>query len=232
MVWLEETDSTNLRLLELAKAGASIGESIAAKRQTCGRGRGENSFHSPEGGLYFSVLIPRDMPAGTLPPTPRAAIAVRRVLAAYGCETQIKWVNDIYKEGKKVCGILAQSVPGRELAVIGIGINRIPVALPPDIADSVGFCFGEGTAPSREALAERIRTELLAVLAEADNRSLWQEYTAYCLLVGRHITYTAENRAFGAYCTGISPDGKLAVLWPDGTEGFLSHGVVHIRPTA
>ena len=123
----ETVGSTNTELTELIRQGAAEGTVVLARQQTAGRGRMGRSFQSPAGlGLYGSVLLrssPEDAPR--IPAL--AATAVRRAIRrSCGLSCGIKWPNDLVLSGRKVCGILAEALPGPEgslWVVVGIGIN-------------------------------------------------------------------------------------------------------------
>ena len=123
----ETVGSTNTELMALARQGAAEGTVVLARQQTAGRGRMGRSFQSPAGlGLYGSVLLrssPEDAPR--IPAL--AATAVRRAIRrSCGLSCGIKWPNDLVLSGRKVCGILAEALPGLEgslWVVVGIGIN-------------------------------------------------------------------------------------------------------------
>jgi len=105
MQWYDTLPSTSALLLEQARRGAPHGTLIAAGRQTAGHGRGGRPFYSPAGGLYCSLLLREGLPSpDTLPVTPRAALAVRRVLLRHGCALGIKWVNDLFRDDRKAGG--------------------------------------------------------------------------------------------------------------------------------
>ena len=127
LIELNETSSTNEYLKDLAKSGAPSGTVVTAKKQTGGKGSKGRSFNSPEGGLYFSVLWDLKVPGDELAElTKVSASVVRRTLSRIcGIECEIKPVNDIYYQGKKICGILCESVSIKNVtrSVIGVGIN-------------------------------------------------------------------------------------------------------------
>ena len=119
--------STNDTLIAMAKDGAENGTVVTAKFQTNGKGTKGRSFFSPEGGLYMSVLL-RNIKRDCAPHvTPMAAVAVRQaIIDVCGIETKIKPVNDLYLDGKKVCGILTQALsPGGNISfiVVGVGVD-------------------------------------------------------------------------------------------------------------
>ena len=119
-------DSSNMKAISLAKTGETETVVVAAA-QTGGKGRMGRRFASPEGGLYLSVLTSRLQPGEqVLAVTPAAALAVRRaVLRTFGLSCRIKYPNDLLLNGRKVCGILCESLslPDRFAVVIGIGVN-------------------------------------------------------------------------------------------------------------
>ena len=132
MIHIHETlDSTNRTAKEMAIAGTQGGTVVIAKSQTLGKGRREHEFFSPEGGIYMSIILTPDM-LPNLEPDVITALAGVSVCEAVqdlcGIEPGIKPVNDLFVDGKKICGILTES--GIEFdtgtvqwIVIGIGIN-------------------------------------------------------------------------------------------------------------
>ena len=108
-----ELDSTNTEAKRLALGGGNAPAVIAAESQTAGRGRMGRSFYSPlQTGAYFSFLY---QPSAGLDVavsvTSAVSVAVAEaILALCGVQCEIKWVNDLYCNGKKVCGILCESV--------------------------------------------------------------------------------------------------------------------------
>ena len=110
----QETDSTNRAAKQAAIAGeARHGSVILACGQSCGRGRRGRSFYSPsQAGLYLSVILqPQGNLRESLLLTTEAAVAVYKAIRKVtGIELDIKWVNDLYYKGKKVCGILTEAI--------------------------------------------------------------------------------------------------------------------------
>ena len=146
-------DSTNTVCLSRASSGVSGTYAAIAGCQTRGRGRRGRSFFSPEGtGLYMSILLrPSSLSADqALKYTTIAAVAVSEAIEAVSCRAaRIKWVNDVYSGGRKVCGILTEASFNPEdgtldYAVVGIGINVYEPAegFPEDIRDRAGAIAG------------------------------------------------------------------------------------------
>ena len=128
-IWLRSTESTNDHAIALAKDGAPGGTVVAADAQTAGRGRLGREWVSPGGlNLYFSIILrpelaARDIPLITLMCAVEAAGALRNVP---GAQVKLKWPNDLLLEGKKLGGILVESLlrgSAVEFVVAGIGIN-------------------------------------------------------------------------------------------------------------
>ena len=111
----DSVDSTNTVLAGLAREGAEEYTAVIAGAQTAGRGRGEHKFFSPAGcGVYFSLLLRPRIPAEAAAKlvTPACAVAAAEAIENVSGETAgIKWVNDVFLRGRKVCGILTEAAP-------------------------------------------------------------------------------------------------------------------------
>ncbi|MBQ7089477.1 MAG: biotin--[Clostridia bacterium] len=223
----EELPSTNTALKEMAAAGAPMGTVLIADRQTCGRGRLGRQFHSPEGGLYLSVLVP---PADTV--TCRAAVAAARAIGRL-CDAKIdvKWVNDLFLNGRKVAGILAEGVlaPDGTLTavVLGIGVNVGETTFPDELKPIATSLGNEGYALTREDLASAFLTGLTQTLCA--DVSVMDEYRRRNLVLGRQITVLRGGETYPATAEGITDDGHLVARTADGCVHELSSGEVSIR---
>lgn len=218
ILWLESVTSTNDVLKELAAQGAAEGTAVIAREQTAGRGTGARSFFSPAGeGLYLSVLLrPKAELAQLFTLTGRTAVAVRRgIERACGAPCQIKWLNDIYLNGKKLCGILAELSPDGSWVVIGVGVNlsqsRESFAAQGlgEIATSLA---AEGYPVTREELTRCILEELAEMyrLFPGGLEECLAEYRAHCLTVGRQVEYTDGGVARTGTATAV--DGEFALV--------------------
>ena len=231
-------DSTNRLLKEWAVQGAAHGTVLIAGRQTGGRGRLGRSFASPEGGLYLSVLF---RPACSLEQAASlsalAALAVcRAVRDAAGVAPGIKWPNDVVLNGKKLCGILAESVLGSDGArlIVGIGVNgnlRLE-DFPEDLRQTACSLLSETGKPvDLRALEERLIREMDALYAawEADSLSLLKEYRGLCLTCGRDVRILRDGESRPAKALSVNGDYSLRVAWPDGREEDVRFGEVSVR---
>ena len=207
---LAETDSTNLRLKEAYRAGQIVPPFLlTADSQTAGRGRLGRSFVSPPGtGLYMRLLSapPEGTDCGLI--TILAAVAACRAIEDMtGLQPKIKWVNDLFLRGKKVCGILAEGLGGP--AVIGIGVNlRTPPGGFPPEAGPAGALDVPLEAP---ALAGRITRYLLDGLERPSDPAILDAYRQRMPLTGQIIRYTKNGQEKTAQVTGVAPDGGLMI---------------------
>ncbi len=196
---------------------------ITANSQTAGRGRRGNSFYSPENtGLYMTVIFEAPADSGLL--TPKAAVAVCQVLEEYGINPQIKWVNDLFLNSKKVCGILAECFVsnGRTLVSVGIGINLKTENFPDDLptAGSINLeC-------DKEKLASDIAKRLLE---EMNSESVVSEYRKRLLVLGREISFVKNGTEYSALAVDINESCNLIAKHTDGRLETLSSGEISIK---
>lgn len=242
---LPSTGSTNEDLCRAAQEGAPEGTVIVALSQTRGRGRLGRSFVSPQGGLYFSLLLRPD--AKDFSPTlltPAASVAVAQTLEQIGAGAcGIKWVNDIYLRGRKVCGILTQTAwqaqaSQPDYCVVGIGINlTTPASAFPAELDSVaGSVFPRGTNSDLRAeviagVCQRLLSLYDGLKKSTGAPPFYEEYCKRCFIPGQHITVFAPGKApRPALALEIEPDFSLRVRFEDnGTTVSLSCGEVSVR---
>lgn len=237
---VEEAVSTNTLVKEEAENGAKEGLVIIAKKQTGGRGRMGRSFHSPENsGLYMSLLLRPDFcPDETLFITCAAAVAVCRALEKFTDKKMgIKWVNDIYSGGKKICGILTEAAftpDGKKLsyAVLGIGINLYPPkgGFSPEIKDIAGAVFEKEIDESiKNEIASAVLCEFLRIYEENDRSAFISEYKSRSVLYGAKVDVLRPNSKKSATVLYIDDDLKLHVAYEDGTRDALFSGEVSIK---
>ena len=232
--------STNQTAKELAVAGAPHGTAVFAEMQTGGRGRSARRFYSPEGGLYCSVILHPDRLhfSHITAVTAFAAVsACAAVEAVSGSAPQIKWVNDLYLSGKKICGILTEAVTDIESGgigwiVVGIGINlTVPAGgFPDEIRETAGAVFADAPVPdAKNRLAAELLRRLLTV-SPPDEAVLYADYRARMMLLGETVTVMRGDREYRALAKDIDSIGHLILQMPDGTEQALSSGEIRIKP--
>ncbi len=233
VICLEETGSTSTDLKNMPDEGNDI--LITAEHQTGGRGRQGKSFSSPAGGLYFSILLHCSMPMeDAARSTSCAAVAVTRAIEkTAGVRAGIKWINDIYAGGGKICGILCEAVNDystltTEKLIFGIGIN---VASAPKItADYRTASLSDlGVQADREILCAEIVKNLMEMRDGGFNFSLYrEEYISRSIVLGKKITYTQNGVTKSALAEGINEVGGLVVLGGD-DRTTLSSGEISVR---
>lgn len=235
---LEEVDSTNTLAKRLGEQGAANGTVILAKKQSAGKGRQGRSFFSPEGGIYLSCLFrPQLRLQDSLKMTLCAAVAVCRAVEQV-CHKQleIKWVNDLFYQGKKVCGILTEASANFEsgyvdYVVIGIGVNLCLPTIPESLQD-IAIGLYENTVPSvKTQLTATILNELNTLIQNPSNSSIMEEYRQYSMMIGKQIEVLSGGTTGLATVQKILDDGRLQVQYPDGKLACLSSGEVSIRLT-
>ena len=233
----DEVTSTNTLAKEAAQAGAAEGAVIIARRQTQGRGRMGRSFFSPSGsGIYMTlVLRPKLPPEKALSLTTMAAVAVSEAIDEIsGQKSAIKWVNDIFLNGKKVCGILTEasiSVEGGGLdyAVVGIGINVFAPeeGFPDEISGVAASVFGSDCPDARNRLAAAVIRGFFSyykgrVIGYAD------EYRKRSFVIGKNVVVSRGEERFNALVTDIDDECRLKLRFDNGTEQLLSSGEIRI----
>ena len=212
------TDSTNTRAREYAKSENAVFPAVfTADGQTAGRGRRGRSFDSECGaGLYISFLFkPRGAASDAVKITLRAAVALCRALSrVLGLEAEIKWVNDILVDGKKLAGILTEgeiNASGEfEYAVCGVGVNLASRTFPPELADIVTTVEDKtGKKPDREALAWALISEFFG---DADDSEIMEEYRRRSAVIGKRVeVHKLTGEVFSATAVEITDAGELVV---------------------
>lgn len=225
-----ELDSTNSYLKRKAQTVAGDLAAIA-HMQTNGRGRLGRSFYSPESGLYMSLLWHGFNVNLAHLITPAASIAVARALEACGSEKAgIKWVNDIYISGKKVCGILTETGSAQNqlnYAIIGIGINLAEPdgGFPKDIKDRAGAVFASPAPGLRNRLANETLRNLSSILDSLETRSFLDEYRERSVVLGKNIFILDGAELTEARAIAIDNDCKLIVETSNGIRGLFTEEV-------
>ncbi len=254
VVLLDETDSTN-EVIKRRLCGNSEKPRrlvVISDSQNAGKGRNGRCFFSPKGtGIYLSILfdVRDERVADSVLLTTQAAVAVARAVSEV-ChrETQIKWVNDVYLEDKKICGILSEAVTDVNSGcishvIVGIGINVYkPAELPEELSEVFGYIFdSDGRVTGlRDRLAAAVVNELTEYYEANPDRSFLREYRERSNVIGRQIMYgmpggstetTGEAWKYGT-AIDIDDDCGLVVERPDGSVEVLRTGEISVRLNA
>ena len=233
----ETIESTNTEAVNQAKRGAAEGVCVIADRQTAGRGRHGRNWVSEKGdGLYFSLILRPKIEIKFLSLiTLMTAVAVHDALEElYTIDCDIKWVNDIHVGGKKICGILAETVETNQgLAVIvGIGINLRSINFPPEIAETATSIEAEtNQKPNVENLLQKLTSSLSdfyeifygANGAEKIRRE-WTKRSSYAF--GKNVRVVLENETVFGTTKGIEDNGALRIETETGEIRIVHAGDV------
>ncbi|MDF2616085.1 MAG: biotin-protein ligase [Sedimentibacter sp.] len=232
--------STNTKAKEEAISNAVHGTVIFSDEQTSGRGRFGREFFSPaDSGIYMSVILkPNLNVSSSVLVTTAAAVGVLKALDKFTDEkAQIKWVNDIFMNGKKVCGILTEAVTDFESGtvesiIVGIGLNvkTKKEDFPDELKDIAGSLFLKDAGTSiRSQLAAEIINNILSISKDLENKEFLKIYKSRSLILGKQISYTKNNKIEEGCAHDIDEFGRLVILKKDGKIEQLSSGEVSIK---
>ena len=232
----DSLDSTNTEALNQARLGADEGLCIVARQQTAGRGRhGRTWISGKDAGLYFSIVLRPRLDTRYLPlVTLMAGVAVHETLAELDLKPDIKWVNDILVDGKKISGILAETTdtPNGLAVVVGIGINLRWDATAPDLdgnATSIQAAAGRDVpvAQLSQQLTSRL-AQWYEVLTGADGPAnivdAWRQRSSY--FSGKRVRVVLENETLLGVTDGLEPEGALRIRRDDGSIAIIHAGDV------
>ncbi len=232
---LDEVSSTNDYAKKLASDGAENGTAVIAEYQSEGRGRMGRTFVSPKGkGLYMSVVLRPDFDVEYAPLiTSAVAVAVAEAIEQLiERDVQIKWVNDIYLNDKKICGILTEASLGLEYksleyAVAGIGINVLSHDFG-ELSSAVTTIQQEtGKKISRNTLCRLILSNLDRIIPAIPDRKYLYEYRRREILTGNIITADIGNRKIIGKAEGVDSNANLIVITGRGVR-MLSSGEANL----
>ncbi len=225
-------DSTNSEAKRRIASGDSRMQLLLARKQTAGRGRMGRSFFSPaETGLYMTLTLGRAeaMQDPALLTIAAAAATAGAIEALTGEQTAIKWVNDIYMSGRKVCGILCEAVTdseGKTTVLAGIGVNIVTEDFPEEIREKAGAL---PTAVDRAALAAEIVDRLLSIWETPEDRAFLECYRSRSFVPGNRVIFQRDGREQEALALAVDDSGALLVRYDDGREEALRSGEVSVK---
>jgi BirA family biotin operon repressor/biotin-[acetyl-CoA-carboxylase] ligase len=223
--YFDEIDSTNNYCKMLASKGERKNALVVSSKQLKGRGRLGRIFESPDGGIYLSFLLNTNKKVeDNMLVTSAASVAIcRAIKKVCDIDTQIKWVNDIYYNSKKLCGILSEGVIDMEAGVIGaiivgIGINfSTPISMfPVELHDTLTSLYeGENDVPqsiTQTMIVESVVKELLNIWDDIENdKSFLDEYRKRSCVIGRYVNLFRNNEKQSGLVLGIDDSAHLLV---------------------
>jgi len=235
---LAQTGSTNADALMMAQLGAEDGWLVLAEEQTQGRGRFERRWVTRAGtALAFSLLLrPTEAEQAYLERfVALGALAVQRALVELGLAAQIKWPNDVLVDGRKICGILVETLwlDGRAQAIIlGVGVNVLAESVPPaeelqfpatSVEDSLGQPVG------RAALLRSILTHIFAWRERMLEQGFWNAWQDSLAFRGQWVRVEGGQQPIVGALEGLNADGNLLLRLEDGSSAVVMVGDVHLR---
>jgi BirA family transcriptional regulator, biotin operon repressor / biotin---[acetyl-CoA-carboxylase] ligase len=246
----EEIGSTQERARALAHEGVPHGTIVVSRVQKGGRGRLRRRWGSPPGGLWMSLVLRPEIPTSLAPRiTQTAAVGVAKALWAFGVEARIKWPNDLLVEGRKVCGILAESssdnvpiaakrVAGGEsrsrldFVVLGVGLNanldpadlEVPDREVATLRDEIGRDVDllellDALLSSLDAELERIQ----------DFASVLEDWRALNCTLGNMVQVQRFGEVLEGKAADLTSEGALLLETTDGAIEVFEGEIEHLR---
>lgn len=238
--WLDEIDSTNLECRRLAEQGAESGAVVLARAQSAGRGRRGRSFQSEQDlGMYLSVMLRPEADMQTLSNlTAWVAVAVcDGVERCTGVRPQIKWINDIILNGKKLGGILTElglkdGAVDHVVVGIGLNVNHTREDFLPELRDmATSLALELEVSPALPELAAAIVLALDEMVEHFpyDRDIYLEKYRAGCITTGKQVQLITPASREEAESLRIDEEFRLVVRMADGEERAVSAGEVSVR---
>ena len=234
----ETLDSTNAEAQRLAAGGSAHGTVVWALRQSAGKGRQGRSWESPEGNLYFSVILrPATSPSKAAQLGFVASLSVAEALdnLAPQIDYGLKWPNDVLFNSRKGCGILLESTAGEDGSVrslvVGIGIN---------LTTAPGTARYPATSLRREGIANKIGCEVLleaVCQAFAKEIEIWhtrgfgpirEAWLARAVALGERIEARLPCETLAGIFEDLDGEGCLLLRQEDGRIRRISAGDVYL----
>lgn len=235
--------STNTLVRNKINSAAPEGYLLIANRQISGKGRMGRSFFSPKDtGIYMSLLL---KPGNC---SPEKATKITTVAAVAVCEAieivsnkkvGIKWVNDVFADNKKVCGILTEgSVNPRngllEYAVLGVGINlyKPKNGFPSDLKQIAGYILDIQSQNTKNRLVAEFLNRFFLYYKQSltsDSSDYIDEYKKRSIVIGKEVTFVSENSPKTATVVDIDNRCRLKVKYKNGDEEVFSSGEISVK---
>jgi len=239
--YFEEIDSTQNFAQQIALGKKEDGTIVIAEKQTAGRGRLERKWTSPQGGIWFSLIIhPKfDVSTSTLVPIAGAVALAKSIKSILNIDVSVKWPNDITLHGKKVAGMLVDAsfqANNIDYLVLGIGINFDidSKKLEKRLSKSPNFYGVDSlrkkgdTIPPKSLLKEFLVQfeKILASLHKGEKSKIVKEWMKRAEKLGKKITINTSNGKISGISKGIDNDGALKLKTSKGIMKIFVGDVV------
>lgn len=234
------TSSTNEVAKKLALSGAKHGTVVISEEQTQGKGRMGRSFYSPANtGIYMSIILRPTLTAmdSVLITTSSSVAICDAIHKVTGIECQIKWINDIYINNKKIGGILTEASTNFESGtidylILGIGINfnNPKDDFPDNLKEIAGSLYkGNSNGINRNMLCAEILNNILSIIPQIKDYDFISEYKKRSIILNQKIMYISGGIYSKGKAIDINNDGSLVIKHDDGSIKILNSGEVSIR---
>lgn len=237
IITLPVVSSTNDYLKQLARNGADMNTVVIADEQTAGKGTKNRSFTSKKGGVYLSILVkPENTGFDSTLVTPMTAVAIKDAIKQISnINADIKWVNDVFINGKKVAGILCESVimPDGSMPyiIVGIGVNLfLPQGGFDQEIEDIATCVFE-------VYNENFKKQFIGIFLEKffnyykdlNKKTFLEKYRKHSCVVGKKIQILLSDKIIEATALKIDDNCRLVIELEDKTIRTLSSGDVSIK---
>lgn len=212
----DQVDSTNDLAQNWLRAGAPAGAVVIADEQLKGRGRRGHFWHTPPGvALAVSVMLRPDR-AALHQVTLLGALAIAETLIALGAtDVGIKWANDVLLNGRKVSGVLSESIwDGDQLvgAVLGMGVNvRVDFSNTDLAAKAISIEPALGMQVNRAEVLAKLLSRVDFWAAQLGTRALFQAWRSRLVTPGQQVTVIDEQTTISGTAVDVDEQGALLV---------------------
>jgi len=231
VTYFEEIDSTNTYAKQ--KKNLSHGELIVARKQTAGRGTyGRQFFSNLNQGVYMSIIIDSNKWMFTHEKliTLLAAVATTEAIKdVLGVSTDVKWVNDLFFERRKIGGILTEKNYGADIYVVGIGINlaSIDVEFPDDLQNIAGSLYIKDESTKIE-LIKQIYDSLINPMKWLEISDVIGAYKKRLFVLNKEVDFVYGDKKLSGFVKDVDECGGIIIEYDGKVEKFTS-GEIRIR---
>ena len=228
-----ETKSTQIDAKEGIDLGYNANTLYLSTRQTAGRGRLQRPYYSPaQGGIYMSLHLQPSLPYDKIPSyTLLVAGAIYKAIKNLSLiDVNIKWVNDIYFQNRKIAGILTEAMTSVETnlvtdIIIGVGINFTITDFPKELKEKAGSLF----TPPAPITRNELIVEIWRCFYQTSAEELLYLYKKYSLVLGKEVTFTKDQTKHRGLAKDISDKGQLLVQFENDEEIWLNSGEISLN---
>lgn len=228
----EKSQSTQLDAKQGIELKHTAPRLYLAPSQYAAKGRlNRQFFASPHGGIYMSLHLKPNVPYADMPPYTMmvASSIVKAISRLTGIDTQIKWVNDIYLDHKKIAGILTEAITSVETGVItdviiGVGLNFFVTEFPENLKERAGSLFSSKPSITRNALIIDI-WKLFTTIPIKDHIKVYKEKS---LVLQKQVSFQENDRQKTATAIDLTDEGHLIVQLDNGQLQVLRSGEISL----